>query len=179
MTIPCELHLEILRRCDFASILSLHAVNRHFNNLVIDNQQFLARVMRDRECIGPHAILAKLTPSERSAVPDYRRIRTIQRSKSETAVVLRECKLAETDANTEAVHRIRYAIDRLIGYWVFGPGCLPNESAEVYTAFSGRNSRRPVVAHACRIASINLYHRIVLRTLASRDTTQPPTVHEV
>jgi hypothetical protein len=131
MTMPCELHLEILRRCDLTSLSSLLAVNRHFNNLVIDNQQFLARTMRDYECIGPHAILSKSTPSERSVVPDYRRIRTIQRSKSETAAVLRECKLAETDANTEAVHCIRYAIDRLIDYWVFGPGCLPNESADV------------------------------------------------
>lgn len=133
MIMPVELHLEILRRCDLATILSLKSVNRHFNNLVIDNQMSLAKAMVDRECVGPHAILSKLTPSEHP-VPDYRRVRSIQRNKSETTAILRECRLAETDANTEAVHSIRFAIDWLIDYWALGPGCLPNESAEILHA---------------------------------------------
>jgi hypothetical protein len=64
LSVPNELHLEILRRLDVVSIFAMRDVNRHFRGLVNTNQDTILRAsLANVECVGVHRILLTQLPS--------------------------------------------------------------------------------------------------------------------
>ena|SRR2546423_6483434 len=63
ITIPAELHLEILRHLDVTSVLEMRGVNEYFHDLIESNQDTILQAsLCNVDCMGPHSTLLKLRP---------------------------------------------------------------------------------------------------------------------
>lgn len=119
MTLPNELHVEILRQVDIPSLCWIRSMNRYFRELVDSNEKMLVReILKNVECVGPHAyILEEFLPYGFDySLSQTARIYYMKR----TVVYIAEICQFHSDAKIEAV----YCLEHLIGdcqEWMLDP----------------------------------------------------------
>jgi hypothetical protein len=105
---PNELHLEILRRLDVPSVLTLRRLNRHFHRLINTNEDTIVRgILQNVECIGPHSILLQLYPL---TVPHNYTLTHAKRIHKIKTTILRVAKICRIGGNAkiDALYCIDY-----------------------------------------------------------------------
>jgi histone H3/H4 len=107
-TIPNELHLEILRRLDVASILTMRLLNRHFRELIDTNEDTIVRgTLRNVECVGPHSILLQFYPLTTPQNCTLLHAKRILKTKTTILRVAKICRIAG-NAKIDALYCIDY-----------------------------------------------------------------------
>jgi hypothetical protein len=112
-TIPSELHLEILRRCDVPSLLSMKNVNHYFHDLIDGNRDALLQtIIRDVECVPPHSMLLLVPKDEESTPSDY--ANWIHSMRQDTLRIARICDITEDD-KIDALYCLIYFQSKSVG----------------------------------------------------------------
>ena len=112
-TIPSELHLEILRRCEVPSLFSLRAVNHYFHDIVDDNRDTLLNtIICNVECAPPHSMLLLVPKDEELSLSGY--AHWIHSIRQDTLRVAQICDFTEND-KIDALYCLLYFQAKSIG----------------------------------------------------------------
>jgi hypothetical protein len=114
--IPPELHLEVLRRLDVPSILSMRAVDHRIHDLIDTNQDTIFRAcLHNIECIGPHAILLTTCPPPNDTY-SLAYAKVIHQEKQTMIQVAKICGITQ-NAKIDALYCIDQARLRAFDLW--------------------------------------------------------------
>jgi hypothetical protein len=105
-TLPPELHLEILRRCDVPSLFSMRIANHYFHGLIDDNRDALLNtIIRNVECVPPHSMLLLVPKDEEFTLTGY--AHWIHRVRQDTIRIAQICDFTGND-KIDALYCLQY-----------------------------------------------------------------------
>ena len=134
---PPELYLEILRRLDVPSLLSMRVVNHHIYDLINTHQDTIFRpCLHNIECIGPHAVLLTTCPPPNDTY-NQEYAKAIYQAKQTMIKVAKICGVTQ-NAKIDALYCIDEA--RLRAFVLWSQSWSTMDDAEI--AMKGESNRR-------------------------------------